>query len=460
MPSNPSAARLFSLLLVLTLLASACSETGLRVLPDLPPTIEELEPQDEGLLEDDEGGAPAIEITEPALQGIYGDNFPVLLRALVGDDEDPVEELRVDWEILSSGLLLVGGLVPSSAGEVVAETWLDEGVYSLLAIVSDRDGQTAYDIVSIAVEVVEGGPDDSGNSPPTAPAVGILPAEPEVYEDLSCLVVTPSTDSDGDVVSYSYEWSRDGLPTGDLGPNLSSSATDSEEIWTCQVTPNDGQEDGPTGSASVEIELPCESTWMVSIDGILVLEYADTETLPSLPVYLGFSANAPAWQTAAVFVDDLDISVPAGGPTSWSTDFEPASGNWYRAVGCHQCSTSGVQNGRIEMNSDWNTVTSDVSLDMSQGFTLSYDLIWSPLAGHTGLQFGLWTPGAACSSCCPAPSCSQSWGSVGFNLSTGNVALVTDGLEQATEMIPALTLADDTWHTVEVSLVLADPTCL
>jgi hypothetical protein len=425
----------------------------------LPPRDTDLLLGDEDELPDGKDGAPEIEITEPVLYAVFGADFPVILRALVADAEDPPEDLRVAWEILDSGEILASGLVPSSAGEVVSAAWLDEGTYSLLAIVSDSAAQTAFDIVSIAVEVVEDGPNDSGNSPPTAPGVGILPIEPDEDDDLFCLVVTPSTDPDGDVLSYSFLWLRDGAPTGDLGPDLPSSATESEDTWTCEVTANDGQEDGPPGSASVYLEQTCPATWSVSIDGFTVIEEPAGESLPSLPVYVGFTANAPAWQTAAVFVDDLDIAVPAGGPTTWSTDFSPASGSWYRAVGCHQCNNSGVQNGRIEMNSDWNIVTSDVSLDMSQGFTLSYELRWSPLAGVTSLRFGLWTPSNVCNSCCPSASCSQSWGHVDFNLSTGGVSLWTDGLELATGIMPAPALADETWHSVEVSLVPAAAPC-
>lgn len=91
------------------------------------------------------------------------------------------------------------------------------------------------------------------NRPPTAPAIRIAPARPTSADDLSCEVTTPSTDPDGDSVSYRYAWRRDGSATGYTTSVVTSSATATGEEWTCAVTPTDGDLDGPTVTASVTI---------------------------------------------------------------------------------------------------------------------------------------------------------------------------------------------------------------
>ena len=89
------------------------------------------------------------------------------------------------------------------------------------------------------------------NTPPTAPGVGITPASPTDADDLACAVTTPSTDLDGDTPTYTYAWSSGG--TTQSGAILSSSYTLANETWTCTVTPNDGDDDGPVGTASVSV---------------------------------------------------------------------------------------------------------------------------------------------------------------------------------------------------------------
>ena len=91
------------------------------------------------------------------------------------------------------------------------------------------------------------------NSPPTAPTVTITPAAPETFHDLTCAVTTDSADGDGDVVAYSYAWDVDGASSGVTGPLVASAATTDSEVWTCNVTPDDGFGPGPVGSDSVSI---------------------------------------------------------------------------------------------------------------------------------------------------------------------------------------------------------------
>jgi hypothetical protein len=80
---------------------------------------------------------------------------------------------------------------------------------------------------------------------------------------LICSIDEISTDADGDTISYTFDWDVDGTPYTDTdtttedGDTVPGDALGYDETWTCEVTPNDGEDDGDVGSASYEVEAPC-----------------------------------------------------------------------------------------------------------------------------------------------------------------------------------------------------------
>jgi formylglycine-generating enzyme required for sulfatase activity len=96
------------------------------------------------------------------------------------------------------------------------------------------------------------------NTAPDAPGVSISPAEPTDLEDLVCSVDSPSIDPDGDTLDYATIWSVDGAPTEHTDPTLPSSATSAGQVWTCEVTPNDGEVDGTSAAGSVSVVTHCD----------------------------------------------------------------------------------------------------------------------------------------------------------------------------------------------------------
>ena len=94
----------------------------------------------------------------------------------------------------------------------------------------------------------------------------IDPATPAPDDDLVCSVEVESTDADGDTITYSYAWSKDGIDMGMSLDTVAASQTALDEEWTCTVTPNDGAEDGPSGTASVVIS--DDACWSLEFDGI------------------------------------------------------------------------------------------------------------------------------------------------------------------------------------------------
>lgn len=98
------------------------------------------------------------------------------------------------------------------------------------------------------------------NSPPTAPRVSVDPGAPNDIENLQCIIVSQSTDADGDPISYRFEWYVDGvrstsvLTTVYLGDTTPARATRPGQSWECVVIANDGLEDSAAGRISVDIE--------------------------------------------------------------------------------------------------------------------------------------------------------------------------------------------------------------
>ncbi|MFT6144155.1 MAG: hypothetical protein ACJAZO_000679 [Myxococcota bacterium] len=95
------------------------------------------------------------------------------------------------------------------------------------------------------------------NSPPTQPILEITPEFPLAgLDDLVCSFNTRSTDPDGDPISYTFSWTVEGSSFfGATDEEESSTIPSSEfgglETWVCTATPTDGEDTGPSGTASV-----------------------------------------------------------------------------------------------------------------------------------------------------------------------------------------------------------------
>jgi len=93
-----------------------------------------------------------------------------------------------------------------------------------------------------------------GDTPPTAPTVDVTPDTPLIIDYL-VVDVSGSTDVDGDAVTYSYHWEKNGThqPALDDQATVPAAQTSSGETWTCTVTPIADGQAGPTSQDSVTI---------------------------------------------------------------------------------------------------------------------------------------------------------------------------------------------------------------
>ena len=70
-----------------------------------------------------------------------------------------------------------------------------------------------------------------------------------------CSITTQSTDADGDTVTYTYQWHKDGVAQSALTTNTVAAANTAKgQVWKCVVTPNDGTVNGPSAEDQVTIQ--------------------------------------------------------------------------------------------------------------------------------------------------------------------------------------------------------------
>jgi hypothetical protein len=89
------------------------------------------------------------------------------------------------------------------------------------------------------------------NSAPTVPGVRLVGSTGA--DTLVCEVSTPSTDADGDPITYRWTWSVDGRERDIGGDRVSPEQTREGEVWECQVTASDGIATSAAGRASVRV---------------------------------------------------------------------------------------------------------------------------------------------------------------------------------------------------------------
>ncbi len=146
---------------------------------------------------------------------------------------------------------LADGSPVAGNAQTLSGSWFSKDE-TITVMVTPQDASSSGSLVSSTGVLIL-------NTPPTAPGVTIAPSAPTDAEDLVCSVGSASTDLDADGISYSYAWLQNSSPTSYVSSTLPASATAEGETWTCEVTPNDGDDDGPTGSASVVPGPSCPS---------------------------------------------------------------------------------------------------------------------------------------------------------------------------------------------------------
>lgn len=188
------------------------------------------------------GQAPWIRLTSPASSTLVDEGEALVASAEVGDPDGVASQVSLSWTSSVDGLL-AEGLADGTGNSTVVLPSLSVGLHELVATATDPDGFSSWDTVSLRV-----------NGAPSAPVVVLSPSPATTDVDLVATLAAPSVDPDGDSVSYTWTWYRNGiLSPVSASDILPASATSRGESWRVVVTPSDGLTAGPAGEATVSI---------------------------------------------------------------------------------------------------------------------------------------------------------------------------------------------------------------
>lgn len=182
--------------------------------------------------------------------GVYNDTILTCSATVTDPDES----------LIPNYIWIMGGVQVGTGNTLDLAT--TSGQYQdtviCLAEATDSSGDSMSLSSSVTIE----------NRVPNAPGLVISPTSPiEGIHDLSCTVVVPSVDDDGDTPTYTFEWTVNGSPymsatNGPTTSTVSGAITLSGETWVCSAIPNDGISDGIPGSSNVTIQ----SDWLGSLN--------------------------------------------------------------------------------------------------------------------------------------------------------------------------------------------------
>ena len=184
---------------------------------------------------------PTVDILTPSSAEIINEDEIVHFSGLVQDAEDASSLLTLNWSL--DGISGVHTIAADNNGNTeFARNDLEPGEHVINLSVTDSAGYSTEKEVFFSI-----------NDLPSSPITNIAPLAPKTTDDLTAQS-TGSTDLEGDVITYSYEWLKNGVPSGITSTNLSSSLTSKGEIWTVISTPNDSYGSGTPTQESILIE--------------------------------------------------------------------------------------------------------------------------------------------------------------------------------------------------------------
>jgi hypothetical protein len=186
---------------------------------------------------------PGCTITQPATADEYIEGEVITFTGTVNDDRG-FGQVSVEWFSNIDGLLDI--TPPTSSGLLTfSRNNLTPGEHTVNLTATDDDGAACETLVAFLVT-----PDDL---PPTDPEVRIIPDDPVTLDDLTCTIFQGSADPDGEPITYTYAWYRNGNPTLVVGDLVTSDQTEALDEWTCQVVASDGTLNSNVASDSVTI---------------------------------------------------------------------------------------------------------------------------------------------------------------------------------------------------------------
>lgn len=188
-----------------------------------------------------------IQNSAPSLSGAnVSPSSPVVtstLTVVVGETAD----LDLDSVSLTYEWLVNGAVVPDENTTRLTPGHFVRGDEVRARITPDDGTDTGSPLVTEAVTI--------GDALADGLTVNVSPDDPTLTDDLTCSVVTPATDVDGDSVTYTWRWTRNGTPYGDGDDrqNISAAELALGDLWRCTITPSSNGSSGTPASDQVTI---------------------------------------------------------------------------------------------------------------------------------------------------------------------------------------------------------------
>lgn len=281
MPHSPAASSPRGVLLVLLATAAACTDYELVEGTKSPPS------------EDPEEALPGIIDVQPG-ELVLGSLAPdsaawgALTVSNLGEGDLHVERMELGgaagWT-LATRISILGPQEDAvlELGFVAAEVGSFPGE---LSVYSDDPSRP---VLTVPLSVTVAAP---ANHPPGPPMVSITPDNPVEGSALTCVIVEPSNDEDGDDVEYDFAWLVDGVAwSGGTdtqswpGDSIRAGETLAGEVWTCVATPYDGTITGESASAQTTIlddsEEPEEEWAYLSFEEYTPMSNSTGTTVPT-----------------------------------------------------------------------------------------------------------------------------------------------------------------------------------
>ena len=187
--------------------------------------------------------APTILVTQPLIGAEFIEEDQITFVGTATDDRD-VSELDVEWFSNIDGL--INASPPISSG-LMTFTRDNLSVGEHLVTVRVTDPEELWGEATVSFTII---PKDL---PPTTPVIVISPEFPLSTDDLACLIQIGSSDPDGNTITYTYSWFKNGVAALIAASSVPGSETTAGDSWTCQVVGNDGALDSQPGEATVVI---------------------------------------------------------------------------------------------------------------------------------------------------------------------------------------------------------------
>ena len=240
------------------------------------------------------GTPPTVTIQSPIAGSTINETDPVVFTILVEDEQSQPNDVGLVWTLDGLPYTTIGAT--STGIAEFTEQGLSIGNHTLSILGTDPDGLTDSDQVSFTI-----------NGAPSAPVVEIVPTTAFTTDDLSVNIMTPAVDPEGQNVTNTIQWYRNGvLEVGTTNTTVSASNTSKSETWSVEVTPSDGLMNGPAGTASITISNAAPTISSVTIT-------------PSI----GVTSNDVL--TCSASVQDADDPVTPS--YSWNINGQSASGS-------------------------------------------------------------------------------------------------------------------------------------